>query len=166
MDSTIPSNPSGIASWSFWKPFLVGLVVVGFTIVGFAIVFPDPFTETSPVPDSNPYIAENPLHRAIPVPIRMEIDAPVQPIIEGKLLSEFQLNPTNSLDNFTNTTQFSMFRLEELDGKMIYRIRTLAQGDELIIDAVTGKLISIRDSNGRKILRANQIRVEAISQPM
>lgn len=40
---------------------------------------------------------------------------------------------------------------EERDGAQVLRIRTHVGGDELIIDAITGRLVAVRDSRGKTI---------------
>lgn len=40
---------------------------------------------------------------------------------------------------------------DEKDGAQVLRIRTHADGDELIVDALTGRLVAVRDSKGRTI---------------
>jgi hypothetical protein len=38
---------------------------------------------------------------------------------------------------------------EQLDGQQVLRIRTHAEGDEMIVDAATGKLLAVRNHLGR-----------------
>lgn len=42
--------------------------------------------------------------------------------------------------------------LEQRDGAQVYRIRAHANGDEMIVDAVTGRLLAVRDAKGKTTL--------------
>ena len=53
---------------------------------------------------------------------------------------------------------------EQRDGAQVLRIRTHAEGDELIIDAITGRLVAVRDSKGKTIARPASP-VNVIEQP-
>ncbi len=42
--------------------------------------------------------------------------------------------------------------LDKMDGKQVVRICTRENGDELIVDAATGRLIAVREPNGKTTL--------------
>jgi hypothetical protein len=127
MTNDSPDNgaaPASVRAWQGWWPLAV---TAALSAVVFAIIVrgredkPNAPSE----PGTRPDAAAHKMIRVLPRPETLVAVDAVQP----------QCNIV----------------AEERDGTQVLRIRTHEFGDELIVDAVTGRLVAVRDSMGRTI---------------
>jgi hypothetical protein len=130
MSDNSPENGASIASlraWHGWWPLAVTLSLSAILV---AIILRGRGDKPNipPMPGTPPNAAISARVRMLPGPV-----------------SEAAL----AIDD-VHTTHYRIVS-EDRDGVQVLRIRTHAEGDELIVDASTGRLVAVRDCKGKTV---------------
>jgi hypothetical protein len=123
MSNSLENGASNVSlrAWHGWWPLAVTLSLSAILV---ALILWS--REDKPKSDFTPHAAFSPRIRMLPRP---------------------PIDMAAAIDN-VEPTHFSVVS-EERDGVQVFRIRTHGDGDELIVDALTGRLLAVRDSKGK-----------------
>lgn len=129
MPSLLPSGssrPSGsVTTNSFWIGLTLAGAAIALAVVGFSLESGG----SGELPGSAA-LSPNPLAtESLPV------------VSEGLHIDQVAtINPLHQLE------------VSQHEGRRVYRIRATAYGDEIIVDYITGKLISVKETPGKFVL--------------
>jgi hypothetical protein len=115
-----------VSNGSFWLGLGLAGGAIALSILGFSLM-------SDSADDAPPQVVQ---HRLLP-PNPLSITAPTSMAIEIPMIAARQPSPLDLLE------------LDDQSGRRVYRIRATPYGDELIVDAETGKLLAVKDVNGK-----------------
>jgi hypothetical protein len=120
MSSAPVNRPRGWREWQGWKPLTVACAL-SVALVAIVWWWNNDRKATAPTNAETQPLPRPP--RGLPVPVALDVNEDPDPI------------PLVARDNF--------------DGVPVLRIRAGSEGDDIIVDAATGKLLAVRDNRGK-----------------